>query len=486
LDNTSSRRDPGGEQAKPRDTSTGETPVSAAAPSAVAGAECSLVWPPPEEDLARWEVIALGEAAAASASAAAVLERAPVLSAGSTLPSSGWDPNLEEVGLADGRLPGSAGDAAGPRAAPDSLALEAGTGADAWPLPRPVPIRRDVRAAEAPGAVPVSASQRRGSGRLTYGVVLALTVVLAASAGYLAAVRLRPLPPPAATTATLAVDSDPAGLGVFVEGEPQGATPLTLVLPAGPVRLEIDTPAGRRGLALDLKPGGESSHYFDLSAPAEPAPAGPATTGSIDVRSDPPGAAVTVAGRQRGVTPVTVTDLGPGIHDVLLNYGGRSRIERVAVSAGRTSTVSIGFAAVATPPQTGTLRVRAPVELQVFRSGRPVGSTRAPFSLGAGTHDLELVNERLEFRATATAVVTARQTTTLDIDVPPGRVNFNATPWAEVWLDGRKLGDTPLANVVLPAGEHELVFRHPDFGERRRTAVVPSGGAGRVSIDFRQ
>jgi serine/threonine-protein kinase len=61
----------------------------------------------------------------------------------------------------------------------------------------------------------------------------------------------------------------------------------------------------------------------------------------------------------------------------------------------------------------------------------------------------------------------------------------NATPWAEVWIDGRSLGETPLANVEVPVGEHELVFRHPDLGERRQRVVVRADAVALASATFR-
>jgi len=57
-------------------------------------------------------------------------------------------------------------------------------------------------------------------------------------------------------------------------------------------------------------------------------------------------------------------------------------------------------------------------------------------------------------------------------------------PWAAGWLDGNSLGDTPLGNVMVPAGEHELVFRHPQLGERREKALVRADGATRVAVTF--
>ena len=67
---------------------------------------------------------------------------------------------------------------------------------------------------------------------------------------------------------------------------------------------------------------------------------------------------------------------------------------------------------------------------------------------------------------------------------PRGTVNLNASPWAEVWIDGRKVGDTPIANLQLPLGIREVIFRHPQFGERRVTVTVKGDAPAAVSVDM--
>jgi hypothetical protein len=67
---------------------------------------------------------------------------------------------------------------------------------------------------------------------------------------------------------------------------------------------------------------------------------------------------------------------------------------------------------------------------------------------------------------------------------PKGLANLNAVPWAEVWLDGTKLGDTPLANVYVPLGMREFVFRNPQYGERKVSMTITGGAPAQVSVDF--
>jgi eukaryotic-like serine/threonine-protein kinase len=65
-------------------------------------------------------------------------------------------------------------------------------------------------------------------------------------------------------------------------------------------------------------------------------------------------------------------------------------------------------------------------------------------------------------------------------------LSINAVPWAAVSIDGREIGETPLGGVELSAGPHEVVFTHPELGQRRQQVTVPAGGATRLSVDFRR
>jgi hypothetical protein len=82
--------------------------------------------------------------------------------------------------------------------------------------------------------------------------------------------------------------------------------------------------------------------------------------------------------------------------------------------------------------------------------------------------------------------INAGQTLTLAVPRPNGDVSINALPWAEVWLDGTALGQTPLGKVSVPIGEHEILFRHPSFGERREKVIVRSDRLTLVSANLRR
>ena len=129
----------------------------------------------------------------------------------------------------------------------------------------------------------------------------------------------------------------------------------------------------------------------------------------------------------------------------------------------------------------GGIKLSCPIELQVFENNNLLGSTAGPIAVNEGPHALELVNETLAFRSRQTVNVRSGQMTNLVVPIPDGRVSINAVPWADVVIDGTPAGQTPIANLSLRIGQHEVVFRHPQLGEQRQTVTVKTDGLTRVS-----
>jgi hypothetical protein len=126
----------------------------------------------------------------------------------------------------------------------------------------------------------------------------------------------------------------------------------------------------------------------------------------------------------------------------------------------------------------------APIALAIFEGGKQVGTTGDRTVLPPGRHELEFVGEVYEIRIPRAVVIEPGRRATIDVEIPRGSVSLNAQPWAEVWAGDERLGETPLGNVSLPVGHYEFVFRHPQLGERRATAVVRASTPTRVAVSF--
>ena len=135
----------------------------------------------------------------------------------------------------------------------------------------------------------------------------------------------------------------------------------------------------------------------------------------------------------------------------------------------------------------GHLAVSSPVVMRIFETGNLIGTTEtATTMLPAGRHDLELVNDTVGFRVRRTVVVSPGETTTLRLEAPSGTLNVNAIPWAEVWIDNERIGETPIGNLQTRIGTRQVTFRHPELGERRATVLVTLTSPARLSMDLRK
>jgi len=178
------------------------------------------------------------------------------------------------------------------------------------------------------------------------------------------------------------------------------------------------------------------------------------------------GSALTPTSNHEGVVGSSGQDMNP------LEIG-RER----AAEAPRPTTVP------APPP--GGIRVLSPIALEVFEGERRLGSTATGIvPAPAGRHQFDLINSVLGFRLQQVVDVRAGRVVALTVSPPDGRININAVPWAEVLVDGKPVGETPIGNLSIALGEHEIVFHHPQLGEVRRTAVVRSDAVTRVSANL--
>jgi hypothetical protein len=104
--------------------------------------------------------------------------------------------------------------------------------------------------------------------------------------------------------------------------------------------------------------------------------------------------------------------------------------------------------------------------------------------LPSGKHDIELVNEVIGYRELRTVQVSPGRVSSITISLPKGTVSLNAIPWAHVTIDGESVGDTPIGNLPLTAGQHEVVFRNAELGEQRRVITVTPQTTVRLSVDL--
>jgi hypothetical protein len=210
------------------------------------------------------------------------------------------------------------------------------------------------------------------------------------------------------------------------------------------------------------------------------------------VSTPTPGAMVYIDGRRYGSSPVTVTGVTTGTHHVRVEAGSAFAEQDVAINAGSTTLLmtplrpaSDRFASGR--PSSGWIAVSVPAEVQILERGKSIGtSLDGPLALSAGVHRLELRSDELGYREEVQVTIPAGDIARLRPVFPDGVLQVNAQPWASVWVDGKAVGDTPLGNLRVALGPHQVRFRHPELGEQVRNVIVTAKDAARVSVDLRR
>lgn len=284
-------------------------------------------------------------------------------------------------------------------------------------------------------------------------VVTGLALLAIGEAAYIATLRLR-TPPAVPLAAALFVQSQPAGAEILVDGQLRGKTPFRLDLPPGQHVLELRKDKLSRRFPLVLAAGTQISQYVEMRGDAE-ATSTPPTGASAGTGASTP------AGE-------TTTPAAAG-----------------ATSAAAAAAVQTPPAPVRPVPTMGWLLVQSSIQLSVLRNGESIGnSDDGRLALGAGNQELELSNTAAGYREATTIRILPGQVTTLRPELPQSTIDIESTPTARVSIDGRDLGETPLAQIALTIGPHDILFRHADFPERHVSTFIKVATPAHVSVDL--
>jgi hypothetical protein len=311
-------------------------------------------------------------------------------------------------------------------------------------------------------------------------IAVAAVVAVLTCGGALAGRSYLTAPAAAEPPGTLVVETNPPDVPVMIDGQLRGSTPLTLTLTSGSHTLELLAAGTPRRIPLTISAGSTVSHVIEL-------PKAETTTGKLQIHSDQSGARVTVDGTSYGTAPLTIDGLTPGPHTVVIVHRLGSVTQEVVVEAGATASLVVPMAAPEGAPVSGWITVAAPTEVHVYEDTRLLGSSRSDrIMVSVGRHEIDVVNEALGYRARRVVNVLPGQTAPVRLDWPKGSLALNAQPWADVWIDGERVGETPIGNVAVPIGTHEVVFRHPVLGEQVVRTTVTANEPTRLSVDLRK
>jgi hypothetical protein len=232
-------------------------------------------------------------------------------------------------------------------------------------------------------------------------------------------------------------------------------------------------------------------------------------TGTLQVTTTPAGAAVYVDGGSQGTSPKTISGLAPGSHTVKLTKVGYIDYQgTVTVLAGQTTPLNVNLVAAGSTTAattttttgistgTGSILVSSkPSGASVNLDGWDKGTTPLTLTLvKAGPHILTLRKTGFldsVLNVTVTAGSTAQVNVNLVLAAQTQQPSVSGTlivssipAGANVYLDGEKVGTTPVSIPDVSAGTHRLLLTLQNYEDISRTVEVTGGTDTEVSVEF--
>lgn len=230
------------------------------------------------------------------------------------------------------------------------------------------------------------------------------------------------------------------------------------------------TPAPESRPATPARGGGgrrSSAGTVPARGAGPAAVAAPATggIGGLHVTSTPGNARVFLDGKFRGMTPLTLSGVNAGAHEVTITSDAGSVRRSVSVDAGQSAEVDESIFP-------GWIAVLAPFELEISENGRTLrADERGQIMLPPGMHDIRLANSSLSYSSVQHVEVKPGAATPVRVAAASSTLTVTSAEPSDVLLDGARIGSTPLNAHPVPLGTHEVVVKRPG-GDKRFTITV--------------
>jgi hypothetical protein len=317
------------------------------------------------------------------------------------------------------------------------------------------------------------------------------TVTIVAGEALRVPVKLNPIPPPV-TKGTLALDVTPPGAILTLDGRQIG--------PAGNFHQELSPGTHEFELsAIGYEPAKQTvtivtGETLRVAVKLNPIPP-PPTKGTLVLAVTPPGAILTLDGKQIGPAKDFRQELSAGAHEIELSAEEYEPIKRtVNIAAGETLQIPLSLAARPPPPPQPTpkgtlvLDVR-PRTANLRIDGEQVelvgGSLRR--ELLAGDHEIEVTAEGYQRALWRVSINPERENpASVDLTPFPGILDIRVNPAnATVTIDGRKSGAGSRKIPVNP-GDYLVGADAKGFEHKEARIHVDPGKPHPVELALKQ
>jgi hypothetical protein len=299
---------------------------------------------------------------------------------------------------------------------------------------------------------------------------------------------------PPAQNGAIYAQSNPAGAAIYMNGNLQGYSPITIPnLPPGTYSMKAFLSGYTPDTQLINVYTGQTATYYPNLQSSPPAPR---STGTVSVTSTPNAALVYVDGNYQGKAPLTVT-LYPGSHSFRLHLPGYNDY---TTSVYVTANTNQKLNAVLATAVFGTVSLSSLPGSSVWMDsniqGRiPSSGTLTIPGVTSGNHLFKVsasgYNDWINtIYIQPNAVTPISATLTLSMGKPApvsatGGFNIVSTPTgAEILIDNLFRGYTPSTLDGIAAGQHQVLLKYTGYIDYSTTATVNTGQTTPLAISM--
>ncbi len=294
-------------------------------------------------------------------------------------------------------------------------------------------------------------------------------------------------PPPVVETGNIVVTSAPSGGEVFIDGTRKCTTPCDVK------GLKIGT-----YYTMEVRKNGYSqwTSGFRLDEPNEERSfnarlqkAKKRTWGKIYIVSSPPGANIELDGQLRSEkTPTTLERVTAGTrHSLRVFMQGRKEwTKSFSIKTNerldlRATLVKISTTHGKTQDALYTLQSK-PKGASFYLDGKPVGSSvklkpGRTYKLSASMRGYQKWSDTVrpgpgEKKRIVASLIRAATTK----PEKKAKLFLDCKPWANVYVDGKSVGQTPITNLPIPPGSHTIKVVNPDLNQSEVVSIQAKPG----------
>ena len=282
----------------------------------------------------------------------------------------------------------------------------------------------------------------------------------------------RQIEAPRIKTGWIILESEPSGASVYINNEFVGNTPLNNYKQTyGTYQYRLESPNYHPATGtIELNAG-----RFEQRIALKPA------FGSISVKANVTGARILLDGKPTGKnSPATLTEIPSGSHTITLQLDKYApQQQNVVVEDGQTADVTVSLDA-----RFARITINSIDGAEIYSNGKLLGRNRISEDMMEGYYDLEV---RLNHHKSATKQIQVIAGQSQDITLNPipkyGSLDVTSTPHdAEVSIDGKPYGKTPLTVNQLLEGEHHVALSLEGYAKETRDIKLDEKESSTINV----